>query len=100
MNVVRVGCQFKFNGESFKEPEKQDISGVISMDGEYGRGYYQHTHEPGKRAKFGFMEVQLSYPDILVHAIIFDGSPNATNPHDRSVQHTDGYRWIKDAKGK
>jgi hypothetical protein len=66
----------------------------------HGRKYYQHKREPDKQAKFGFMEVQLSYPDILVHEIIVDENANATDPRERSVQHTDGHRWIKDTRGQ
>jgi hypothetical protein len=67
----------------------EDYKGEINMldnNLNFGNGYFQHNKAPDKFIGFGFLEVQLTGDEILVHETIYN---------DGGCQNSDAYRWIK-----
>jgi len=67
----------------------EDFDAEITMNEnnwDYGKGYYQHNRSPDGITRFGFLEIQLADPNILVHETIYN---------KKGEQNSDAYRWIK-----
>lgn len=67
----------------------EDYKGEINMldfNLNFGNGYFQHNKAPDNFIGFGFLEIQLTGDEILVHETIYN-----KNGH----QNSDPYRWIK-----
>ncbi|WP_460516287.1 hypothetical protein [Cyclobacterium sediminis] len=67
----------------------EDYKGEINMldkNLNFGSGYFQHNKAPDNFIGFGFLEVQLTGDEILVHETIYN---------DGGKQNSDPYRWIK-----
>lgn len=67
----------------------EDYKGEINMldnNLNFGNGYFQHNKAPDNFIGFGFLEVQLTGNEILVHETIYN---------DGGSQNSDPYRWIK-----
>lgn len=93
-NLSRRGKQFIIKGTS---PVSPGIKGKITLTGDYGNGYYRHDYDAGSQARFGFMEVQLDYPYILVHETIYDRMKVGPKESHRTIacMHPVGYRWVR-----
>jgi hypothetical protein len=96
--LTRKRNKFIIHGKS--PVDVNPFEGEITMMGDYGKGYYHHTHEgDDKKARFGFMEIQLDDPYILVHETIYDRKKiQPDSERTIGVVHPDGYRWIRSGR--